>query len=119
MSSTLARLLDAELRDDATTRSGLSSHVPMALLALDRLGAPADRLVEFFDDYSAGLVLQRPATGIDLDGTNWTAVLGRRSAGGDLRAYFERSIAATDVDTVLRGHLPVLVPGIGSAAFHG
>ncbi len=119
MGSTLTRLLDAELDYDPTTRSGLSSHLAMALLALDRLGAPDNRLVEFFHDYSAGLVPRRPETGIDLDEGSWTAVLGRRSAGSDLRAYFERSIAATDVDTVLRAHLPALVPGIGSAAFHG
>ena len=119
MGDTLERLLDAELDFDPTTRSGLSSHLPMALLALDRLAAPDDRLVVFFDDYATGLVPLRPEAGIELDGTTWTEVLGRRSAAGDLRRYFEHVVAATDVDTALREYLPALVPGIGSAAFHG
>jgi hypothetical protein len=50
--STRDRLLTEQLRFDARTRRGLSNHLPMALVALERLGAGADALQATFDAYA-------------------------------------------------------------------
>ena len=54
--TTLDELLDDELAFDATTGTRLSSHLPMALVALDRLGADGARLTEFARRYRTRLV---------------------------------------------------------------
>ncbi len=58
----LAELLDAELAYDPVTVQGFTDHLPMALVALHRLGASDARLAEFAEDYSRRLLPARPET---------------------------------------------------------
>ena len=77
------------------TVQDFSDHLPMALVALDRLGASDARLAEFSERYSRSLVPVR----------------------AEVQTVRERYGADSDDDVVAR-HLPRFVPGIGSAAFH-
>jgi hypothetical protein len=114
----LQRLLDEELSSDPTTVRGLTNHLPMALVAKERLGADADELLRFAAMYSRRInALDEPST--RLDETTWRSAIGERAAAADLRDYFLRSVNDRGTDEALRTHLPALLPGISGAAFHG
>ncbi len=55
-----------------------------------------------------------PALGAD----DWTKHLGQCDAINGYRALVARAIARHGRDATLRTHLPALLPGIGSEAFH-
>jgi len=114
----LAELLDAELDYDATTATRLSNHLPMALVALDRLGASDARLEEFARAYERRLAPipdAVPIAGFD----DWLAARGRPDAYGALRRYFDEAIAQRGAEDVVRTHLARLIDGLAGAAFHG
>lgn len=117
-SQVLAELLDDELAYDATTGTRLSSHLPMALVALDRLGAGDERLSGFARDYARRLV---PVPGGEPIETfdAWRAARGRLDAYGPARSYFEARLASDGLAVVVRRHLAHLVDGLSGAAFHG
>lgn len=97
--SALTDLLDAELAYDPVTVQDFSDHLPMALVALDRLGADDERLAAFARRYVRSLLPVRP----------------------DVQARRDRcaaDVAALGIEGAVRAHLPRNVTGIGSAAFH-
>jgi Questin oxidase-like len=114
----LSELLDEELGSDPTTARRLTNHLPMALVAKAHLGADDDELRRFATIYARRNV---PLASVqhDLDERTWTSAIGQRGASGDLREYFLRRINDSGVDETLRSHLPILLPGISGAAFHG
>lgn len=112
----LHELLATGLRYAPEYRGGLSNHLPMALCALHALGAGEDRLREFFERYTLRLSLG-PAPG--RPPADWQERLGRFEAYPDLLAGFEARLRDEGVDTTLRAVLPVLMEGVGAAAFHG
>ena len=80
---------------------GFSNHLPMALDALQKLGASGERLRAFHDHHAAGI-----EGGID-------------PAFAALVAEFRRQLDREGADAVLRRALPRLLPGVAAAAFHG
>ncbi len=98
--------------------SGLSNHLPMALIALARLGASDVRLEAYFDAYIQQLSPLENAPGV-IDPAFWQRELGQRQFYDAYRTYFVAQLAADGVDAVVRRHMPDLLPGIGGAAFHG
>ena len=97
-------------------RGDLSNHLPMALVALDSLGADAARMESFFTIASAKLDPAPPLAGACKD---WPARRGDLTAFASLRAHFAEAIAVNGRDATLRQTLPLLMDGIGAAAFHG
>jgi hypothetical protein len=117
-SAVLAELLDDELALDATTGTRLSNHLPMALVALDRLGADGDRLASFARRYTRRLVPVpdgAPIATFD----EWRAARGRPEAYGPARSYLQAQLAEHGLDDVVRRHVVHLVDGLSGAAFHG
>jgi len=114
----LDELLDDELSFDATTGTRLSNHLPMALVALDRLGADGDRLTDFARRYAGRLV---PVPGGEAIATfdGWRAARGRRDAYGPARSYLEAQLTDHGLDEVVARHVVHLVDGLSGAAFHG
>jgi hypothetical protein len=115
--TTLNRLLTAAADLGPEHGPALSSHLPMALLALHALGADATRLQAFFDPYSRRFATE-PATMAD-DGRAEMALFGRIGAFTTLRRRFTAELAARGRDALLRRLLPALMPGVAGAAFHG
>ncbi|MDO9073619.1 MAG: questin oxidase family protein [Rubrivivax sp.] len=113
-----AAALDAVAGFDAEYGDGLSSHLPMAVLALQRLGAPAARVQVFARGYAARLPPAAPPQAWPAD-TDWTARLGDRAAWPAYRELFARRLRREGTDTLLAALLPRLMPGCGGAAFHG
>ena len=116
--SVLQELLNEELGTEPTTVRGLTNHLPMALVAKERLGADADELIRFAAAYSRR-VAPLSASRVRLEKKNWKAAIGQSGAAADLRDYFARAVAEVGVDETLRTHLPPLLPGIAGAGFHG
>lgn len=115
----LRELLDTGRRYAPEYTGALSNHLPMALVALQRLGADDERLRVFFDDYARRLSLVAQAAAPD---TDWRAALGRfgpARAFADLQAGFDAQLRSRGRAALLHEVLPVLMEGIGAAAFHG
>lgn len=93
----------------------LSNHLPMALIALDRMGASAARLEAFFEHYRPKLRFRSaPAAAA----TDPAASFGVAADFEGVFAFFKDSIAKRGVDAVLREWLPRLIPGVAASAFH-
>jgi len=116
--SALAALLDAGAAHDAEYAGGLSNHLPMALLALQRLGADEARLQAFADSHASRLEPAPPAQTWPA-GDAWTARLGEREAWPLYRDFFLQWLDREGSGEVLRQVLPGLMRGCGAAAFHG
>ncbi|MFO1295643.1 MAG: questin oxidase family protein [Rubrivivax sp.] len=116
----LHALLDEAAAWDPEYGGGLSSHLPMALVALARLGAGEARLHEFSARYAAykQLVPARPR-GEWPAGDAWRGRLGRRAAWPLYLDLFRQWIAHDGASEALSQLLPGLMPGVGAAAFHG
>ena len=100
--ATLARL-EESLRYSAFYRDSFANHLPMALVALDHMGASDARVGRFADRYVA-LHLEL------LDPASEFAARVRE---------LEMQIARRSREAVLRDSLASLAPGVGSGAFHG
>lgn len=116
----LHRLLDRNLLLPAEYDHQLTSHLPMALHALDRMGADAARLQQFFDTYAARFALPEPGRGAAPAAlADWLPHRGDYGSLAALRATFTQALQLDDAPTVLRRVVPHLMPGVGAAAFHG
>lgn len=111
---TLNHLLDEAQGHAPEYRGGLSNHGPMALGALQRLGADDARLRDFARRYTARLT-PLADTAPPPDGP----ALGEITHFGAWRSRLRAEIAAHGADAVLRAQLPRLMAGCGAAAFHG
>lgn len=115
---TLAALLDAGAAHDAEYAGGLSNHLPMALVALKRLGA-GDAQLQAFAEAHASRLEPAPAPETWPGGDAWTSRLGERSAWPMYRDLFAQWLANEGAGEVLGQVLPALMRGCGAAAFHG
>jgi hypothetical protein len=116
--TTLQALLDDGRRFDAEYAGGLSNHLPMALVALKRLGADDEHLNAFATRYGHRLQAA-PAAAPWPAGDPWPSRLGERAAWPAYRTLFAEWLDWEGAASVLSQVLPVLMPGCGAAAFHG
>ena len=115
-STTLAALLDRAQAFAPEYGGSLSTHLPMALVSLNALGADAPRMEAFFTTISARLNAAPPTAAACDD---WLTLRGDGAAFASVRAYFLRAIADHGRDVVLQQALPSLVDGVAAVAFHG
>lgn len=101
-------------------RGGLSSHLPMALIALAGMGASEARLQAYAVEYSQRMSpLMSVTTPATTPVADWRALRGQIDGYPALLAYFQHEVTQQGTDAVLRQVLPELMPGVGAAAFHG
>jgi hypothetical protein len=119
MDASLLILKAAARRDSVEFPPFLANHLPMVLVALDRLGAAPDRLAAFAQTYRAANGL-RPALASEtpLTADGWTAALGQRAREAELRAFFSQDVARRGAKVAVATYLPLLAPGIAGSAFH-
>jgi Questin oxidase-like len=117
----LSRLLDQGRRYAPEFGAGLSNHLPMALIALNRLGAADDRLLSFESSYASRLKPAAHSTANEsaTASISWHLQLGDIGAFGAMRAQIKDALANNGIDAELRKALEVVLPGCGAAAFHG
>jgi hypothetical protein len=118
MSGVMAELKAGAGRDSAEFPPFLANHLPMILVALQRLGATTDRLRAFDRAYRSASSLCPPPPAGDATGDTWRALRGDRAREGCLRAFFDREIARLGAVETIRLYLPDLAPGIAGSAFH-
>jgi hypothetical protein len=115
---TLRQQLDFSAQHDAEYSHNLASHLPMALVALARLGADDQRLTDFAQRYATRLHSAPPAEPWP-PGEAWKSRLGDPRAWPAYRSLFNEWLDHEGAPAVLAQALPPLLHGVGAAAFHG
>ena len=115
----LHRLIDEARRFPPEYADQLSNHLPMALTALAALGADEAQMRAFFASYSRHFEGQLAGDDSAAPLADWSAHRGQFAAFDKLRASFAATINRDGRDDVLNAALPLLLTGIGAAAFHG
>ncbi|WP_281561362.1 questin oxidase family protein [Thalassomonas sp. RHCl1] len=96
---------------------GLATHLPMVLVALNRLNAPDSKLIRTFDEGINGLEsLGSLEKVIAVDSIG--QALGNTKSFESYLTYFKSELETYGVEVVLKKALPVLIPGIAASAFH-
>jgi hypothetical protein len=116
--STLERLLDDDARFDLGAR-GTADHLPMALVALSRMGAAEERLVEYFHWWEENRALPRRDSGRQIDRGDWKQYTGDPRMFDALWDTFRRWTADRGSAEVIRAVFPELSGGVAAVAFHG
>ena len=115
----LDRALAVARQDSVEFPRYLANHAPMVLIALDRLGAPGDRLDGWYGAYRAknGLVPPPPAVAPITEET-WRVSLGDRSREADYRTFFSAEVRRLGLSLAISQYLPTLIPGVAGSALH-
>ncbi|WP_338771612.1 questin oxidase family protein [Massilia sp. METH4] len=114
ISPTCSALLADARRHGPLYGPGFSNHLPMALIALDRMHAPPSVLEHFTHEHRRRLV---PAGGAEPVADPF-ALLGRHANYAGLERYFQDAVAIEGEEAVLSQWLPILMPGLAAAGFH-
>lgn len=93
---------------------GFSNHLPMALIALDRMGAQPAVLEGFAAGYRQRLQPAGDAEPV----TDPLALLGRHANYAGLERFFGAAVATEGEGAVLHRWVPLLMPGLAAAGFH-
>jgi hypothetical protein len=115
--SILANLLTESEAYDPEYGGGLCNHLPMALIALDQMGATPAQLNDYRRTHASWLE-KLPEREAAPNGA-WPFRKADHAGFIDLQADFRQRIAREGWEAVLRATLPELAPGISAAAFHG
>jgi hypothetical protein len=115
--SALARLLTESETYDPEYGGGLCNHLPLALTALDQMGATPGQLADYRRTHISWLD-KLPERAAEPDGA-WPSRKADHAGFVDLQADFRARIAREGWEAVLRATLPDLAPGLTAAAFHG
>jgi hypothetical protein len=115
--SVLAKLLTESEAYDPEYGGGLCNHLPMALTALEQMGATPGQLNDYRRTHVSWLekLPERAAA----PNRAWPFRKADHAGFVDLQADFRQRIARDGWEPVLRATLPELAPGISAAAFHG
>lgn len=93
----------------------LANHLPMTLIALDRMGASAGCLERAYDINARPLRLREDDFSAVTDAADW---LGKGRNAGGLERYFVACAGRDGLDAMLRAWVPRLLPGVSASAFH-
>ncbi len=113
-------ILKAESRRDSVEFPPfLANHLPMVLVALDRLGASPQRLLAFAQTYRvANGLVTAPVAQSRLTRDDWMSALGQRALEGELRQFFAQEVTQAGGSVAIATYLPQLARGIAGSAFH-
>lgn len=114
----LTELASHSKRFHAEFGGGLADHLPMALAALEGLGADTARREEFAAHYARQL---DPAPA-PVAAPDEAAILDRLGEPGlypEALAFFDAAVARESAAPALRRFLPRLADGVAAVAFHG
>lgn len=115
LSDTCRDLLARSARFGPLYGDRLANHLPMTLIALDRMGASAPDMARAFDANARQLRLRGDDISPVTDPADW---LGKGRNAGGLERYFQASAGRDGLDSVLRAWVPRLLPGVSASAFH-
>lgn len=116
--SILDDLLDQCAAFDGEYGDKLSTHLPMALVALSRLGADDSRLHDFFRAEARRLRPKSRAT-LAITKNNWHNHLGKHAFHTDYADFFGQELACLGGERLLATYIPELLIGVAGGAMHG
>lgn len=116
--SMLERLLDDNARFDVGGR-GTANHLPMALIALSRMGAPDQRLVEYFRWWEDNRALPRQDSGRRVDRQDWRQHVGDAAMFDALADCFRRWAIERGGGEVVGMVFSEVSGGVAAVALHG
>lgn len=116
--TTLQERLAAAAKFGAEYGDQNSNHLPMALIALDRLGADDATMTRFAEQYATKLVPKAPPK-TRLTRESWKSHLGKHAHHTDHVELIDGHWGSIGKDELLRRYVPLLLGGVGAAAFHG
>src|SRR5579863_869382 len=97
----------------------LANHLPMVLVALQRMGAGPERLEQYCHVYhAANHLVPVPAPVAAISQNNWRRHLGEREREGDYRAFFAGEVERMGATPAAIKYLPDLFPGFAASALH-
>lgn len=111
-------LIEQAHRYSSFYKGYLSNHLPMALTALDRMGATQAQIENFAARYQKQLEPLPPAESVLAD-EDAESFLGRQDALPLWVAYFDKTLARSGEKKTLELWTGRLMPGAASVAFHG
>lgn len=115
----LARAVAWSRRWSAEFPHFLANHLPMVLVALQRMGASAERLEQYCHAYHAANHLAPvPEPVAPIDAADWRGPLGQREREGDYRAFFAGEVLRLGATPAAIHYLPDLFPGFAASALH-
>jgi questin oxidase-like protein len=98
----------------------LANHLPMVLVALQRLGGSPERLAEFFAFYrETNHLVPAPPPVAAIGRANWTIALGDRKRETDYRSFMRSEVTRLGPRAAIAAYLPTLLSGIAASATHG
>ena len=98
----------------------LANHLPMVLVAMQRLGGSPERLAEFFAHYrETNHLVTLPPSVAPIERANWSGALGNRNREGDYRSFMRGEVMRLRPRAAIATYLPALLPGIAASATHG
>ncbi|MDD1794179.1 questin oxidase family protein [Enterovibrio sp. ZSDZ42] len=106
-------LIKRSHRFGPTFGARLSNHLPMALSAMQRLGASTDQLNAEYLRASGHLSPLGDALGIE------HPMLGEKAHNADFVEYYRTMLSEIGTEQTLKTVLPTLLPGVSAGAFHG
>lgn len=112
------KLIGQAHRYDSFYNGNLSNHLPMALTALDRMGASEEQVAAFAARYQKKLE-PLPAAQARITDQDADKFLGRQEAFSSWVAYFDNAMASSGEQKTLELWTGRLMPGVASVAFHG
>ena len=118
MANTLDEMLSKARRYGAEYKGGLSNHLPMALIALDRLGADDQRLHRFAEFYATRLDRMPQPSGVAITADNWKDHTGGHTYNQEYVDFFAAELKRLGKTDALRRYVPELMSGVGGGAFH-
>lgn len=110
-------LLEAGSRYHVHYGDRLANHLPMVLIALDKLGAGPAQLKYAFDR-STPYLQPRPGSPVD-EIDNPASCRNRDDRFPSALHYYEQQLRQLGIAKCLQQELPALLPAIATAAFHG
>jgi hypothetical protein len=116
--STLDRLLDDNERFDLGGR-GTVNHLPMALVALSRMGATDERLIDYSRWWEENRALPRRDSGRAVNRAGWKQCQGDALMFDALANCFRRWAVDRGSADVINAVFPEISGGVAAAAFHG
>ncbi|MFV8781309.1 questin oxidase family protein [Microbulbifer sp. SA54] len=112
-----AQLLEAGSRYHVQYGDRLANHLPMVLIALDKLGATPAQLRHAFDRSTPHLQL-RPGSPV-MEIRDIRSCRNRDDLFPSALHYYEQQLRQLGIAQCLHQELPPLLPSIATAAFHG
>lgn len=112
-----AQLLEAASRYHVHYGDRLANHLPMVLIALDKMGASPTQLKHAFDRSTPHLRLRPGSPVEEID--DISLCRNRDDMFPTALHYYEQQLRQHGIADCLRRELPPLLPSIATAAFHG